>query len=252
MDIVYSSLTLKQDFPWSAITGSPATPDGEFRFEGDGWGLGGFASLRVDLTAHQRLTLTGHLPMTIDYDGEFKAGNLPAPLQSLGFTATSSFTSRIRYPGKVSLGYGIDITEDVTTGIDFEWADNSVHQYIPLDIGNDQPLLGTDKIVLNWHDSVSIGTGMEWRPTEQLALRMGYLFTETSMPDFTFTPAVASNDRHIFSAGVGYKGRRESIDFAYSFVRMEDRDVMSNQQPRFVGEYTFNWHIFTLSYRHAF
>jgi long-chain fatty acid transport protein len=252
VDIVYSSLKLKQDFPWRALTGFPATPDGEFKFDGDGWGIGGFASLRFKPTPRQRLTLTGHLPMTIDYSGKFKAGNLPPPLTALGFTASSKFDSRIKYPGKVSVGYGIDATRNVTIGVDFEWADNSVHRFIGLDIGGNQALLGTDRLVLKWHDAISIGTGMEWRASPRTALRFGYMFTETSMPDKTFTPAVASNDRHIFSAGIGYNEGPHTVDFAYSFVRMADRDVRENQQPRFIGDYRFKWHIFTLSYRHSF
>jgi long-chain fatty acid transport protein len=252
LDIVYSSLELKQDFPWRAVTLSPGTPDGELKFDGNGWGLGGFASIRLDPSPGHRLTLTAHAPMTIDYDGDFKAGNLPPALGALGLSADSSFSSKIKYPGKVSVGYGVDLTNNVTAGIDFEWANNSVHEFIPLNIGNNQALLGTDRIVLNWRDSTSIGAGMEWRKTPHLAFRTGYMYTRTSMPDFTFTPAVASNDRHIFSGGVGYKSNGHSIDFAYSYVRMNDRQVLENQQPRFVGDYRFWWHIFTLSYRHAF
>jgi long-chain fatty acid transport protein len=252
LDIVYSSLELKQDFPWRAVTMVPTTPDGEFKFDGDGWGVGGFVSVRIKPTPRQRVTVTGHLPITIHYDGQFRARDLPAALLPLGFTERSNFASRIKYPGKVAVGYGVDVNDKLTVGVDFEWADNSVHKFIPLGIGNNQPLLGTDRLILKWHDSISVGTGLEWRGIPRTALRAGYMYTETSMPDETFTPAVASNDRHIFSAGVGYKEGAHAVDFAYSFVRMADRHVRENQQPRFIGDYKFSWHIFTLSYRYNF
>ena len=252
LDIVYSSLEIKQDFPWRAVTLVPGTPDGEFKFDGDGWGYGGFASLRIDPTPKQRITITGHLPISIRYDGDFKAGNFPAPLGALGFSERSAFKSRIKYPGKIAVGYGIDVTDKVTLGADFEWADNSVHEIIPLEIANNQPLLGTDRLILKWHDSISIGAGMQWQAMPRTALRFGYMYTETSMPNDTFTPAVASNDRHIVSTGVGYKEGPHTLDFAYSFVRMADRHVSENQQPRFIGDYKFSWHILTLSYRYSF
>jgi long-chain fatty acid transport protein len=252
IDIVYSSLTLNQDFPWVLVTGIPGTPDGQFQFKGHGWGVTGFLGIRFDPTPKQRIVVTGHLPLSIDYDGEFRAGGLPPPLKALGYSDTSSFKSRIKYPGKVSVGYGIDVTDDLKLGVDFEWAQNSVHKDLPLDIGNNQPLLGTDRLILNWRDSYSVGVGAQWYAWPNTPLRAGYMYTSSSMPDETFTPAVASNARHIFSAGFGYKRDKSTFDFAYSYVRMEDRHVQSNQQPAFIGDYKFSWNIFTLSYRYSF
>ena len=46
------------------------------------------------------------------------------------------------------MGYGVDLTNNVTAGIDFEWANNSVHEFIPLNIGNNQALLGAQRLHL--------------------------------------------------------------------------------------------------------
>ena len=90
-------------------------------------------------TPHQRITVTGHLPIKVDYDGQFSATNLPPGIGALGVTQSSTFKSSIKYPSKVSVGYGVDASEKLTLGADFEWAENSVHKFIPLDITNNQP-----------------------------------------------------------------------------------------------------------------
>ena len=248
LDVIYSELDLKQDYPWIAITGVPGTPDGVFNYKGDGWGLGGFAGLSLTLPNNQRLAIALRLPIEIEYDGEFSADAFPAPLAALGFSATSKFESAIEYPGMLSIGYGRAINDRLVVSADFEWAQNSSHKDLPLSIDNNQPLLGTDRLILKWEDAASVGFGAHWKLQEGVTLRTSYFFTETSMPDFTFTPAVASNDRHIFSVGAGFALGRHVVDFSYSYVRMEDRNVATNQQPRYIGKYTFDWQIFTFSY----
>ena len=87
---------------------------------------------------------------------------------------------------------------------------------------------------------------------DQLTLRTGYLFSETPMIDRTFTPAVPANDRHIFSLGAGYELERGKIDFAYSYLHMEDRAITTNLNPAVNGNYEFGWNIFSISYIRKF
>ena len=248
LDIIYSEIDLKQDYPWVSVTGIPGTPDGVFNYNGDGWGFGAFAGFSLSFPNGHRLAAALRLPVEIEYDGEFSATQFPTPLASVGFSPTSEFGSEIEYPGLVSIGYAHKINDRLTISGDLEWAQNSVHESLPLSIGNNQPLLGTDRLILNWDDAMSIGVAAQRRLRDGLTLRTSYLYTETSMPDFTFTPAVASNDRHLFSVGAGYTSGAHVFDFSYSYVRMEDRNVAANQQPRYVGQYTFDWQVFTFSY----
>ena len=45
----------------------------------------------------------------------------------------------------------------------------------------------------------------------------GYIFNQNSVPDEHYTPLVADLDRHVFSLGVGRKGKQFSFDLAYQF-----------------------------------
>ena len=45
----------------------------------------------------------------------------------------------------------------------------------------------------------------------------GYVFNENSVPDDYYSPLAADLDRHFFSVGAGYRGKRFDFDLAYQF-----------------------------------
>lgn len=245
-ELLYSHLELKQAIPWSVHLGSPRLADGLADFDADGIGFGAYTGVNIEITDKQRLSLVARTPLRVDHDGSFSVSNTPS---SSSFSDNTDFDSAIQYPGSIGIGYGIDLTNSLTLGFDFEWIQNSTHDFLPLDIGSNQALLGQSGIELDWKDSVSFGTGAEWQINEHWALRTGYLFSESPMPSRTFLPSVPANDRHMISAGVGYRSGNHSIDLAYTVALYPERRVSGNvHSPAFDGNYDFNWHVTTLSY----
>ncbi|MEM7696787.1 MAG: outer membrane protein transport protein [Verrucomicrobiota bacterium] len=251
LDIYRSNLELDQAFPWSVATGFPF-PDGNMHFKGTGWGLGAYVGFNFTVADIHRFAIVGRLPVTVDYDGDFEVTSVPAAVAGV-FTPTSVFQSEIEHPGSIGVGYGIDLTERLTFGIDFEWIQNSTHDDLPLNIGSNQALLGgQNALLLNWEDSISIGAGLEYQFTEALTLRGGYLYSDSPMNSQNYTPAVPADDRHIISAGVGYTQGVHTVDFAYSLLTMDSSDIAGNVQPAFNGNYDYDWHILTISYTRKF
>jgi long-chain fatty acid transport protein len=250
LDIIYSELTLKERAPWGMLV--PGTPEGAIKMQGDGWGLGAYVGMNWKLAEHQRLAIIGRLPVKVQYDGDTSTENMPSALGALGLTKTSSFASDMTFPGSIAVGYGIDLTNRWTVGFDFQWSNNSTHDDIPLAIGNNQPLLPHDRAILNWKDSIDLGTGISYAVNDQWTLRAGYLFSENSIPALNYTPAVAANDRHVFSAGVGWRGETRGVDLAYAFVFNPERVISGDVQPAFDGSYKHQWHVFSLSFTQRF
>jgi len=158
LDIYRSKLRLEQRFPWAVVTGLPLR-DGDFVFDGTGWGLGAYAGMRVEWGGRHHFGLVGRLPVTVDYEGDSTISNVPVPGLAANRTA---FASQVEHPGSIGAGYGFDFSERPSDGIDFEWIQNSTHDDIPLAIGPNQPLLGGRSAVpLGWDDSISISVGGE-------------------------------------------------------------------------------------------
>ncbi len=249
LDIFRSKLQLEQKFPWFLVAGGPV-PDGDMNFEGTGWGLGAYFGVNYDLSDRHHLALVGRLPVSVDYDGKFEISNIPAPGVALPRT---DFDSEIQHPGSVGVGYAFDATDKLTIGVDFEWIGNSSHDDIPLTIGANQPLLaGKMAAPLNWDDSYSIGTAIEYQATESLVFRAGYQYSESPMNQQFYTPSVPANDRHILSIGAGYTWGLNTLDLAYSCILMNDSNIQGNIDPAINGHYDYSWNILTLSYSRQF
>jgi long-chain fatty acid transport protein len=248
LDIMYSSLRLRQFYPWSALTPGLPINDGIASYDAEGWGIGAFAGITWEITPHQRLTLIGRLPVEIDYEGDFRISKVPRFLEGSGLGERSEFKSNIKFPATVAAGYGIDLTDRLTAGVDFLWAQNSTHDGVPLDIGPNQALLGgSTGLTLNWQDSITVGAGVQYA-LDSWTLRAGYMYSENSIPDATYTPSVPSNDRHLFSAGIGYRTDRHSFNVGYSYSYFPERTVSGNVQPAFDGTYKIGWHVLSASY----
>ena len=66
-------------------------------------------------------------------------------------------------------------------------------------------------VVQNWRDSFNAMIGMEYKflklerlPEWEMALRAGYTYQQTQMPDQTFNPGIPSANTHIPSFGMGF------------------------------------------------
>ncbi|MDF1824637.1 MAG: outer membrane protein transport protein [Verrucomicrobiales bacterium] len=249
LDIFKSSLRIQQKFPWALVAGAPV-PDGNMEFDGDGWGVGGYAAINFDLNDRHHFALTGRLPVSVDYEGDFSITNIPAP--GVGLPGTP-FDSEIEYPGSIGAGYAFDVSEKLSVGIDFEWTNNSSHDDLPLNIGANQALLGgNDAVIFDWEDSITFGIGAEYEWTESLTLRGGYQYADSPMSSTTWNPSIPADDRHILSVGAGYEWGLHSIDLAYSKILMGTTSVSGNLKPAFNGNYTSDWDIITLSYTRRF
>jgi len=250
LDIMRSQLELTQRYPWAA-TGIPGAPPGIQEFEATGWGVTPVAAVNWEFLEGQRISLVARLPMDVDLEGDYHITNIPAPLTPL-FAPGSDFESNLEYPGSVALGYGIELTEALRLGIDFQWIQNSTHGELPLNIGANQALLPADRVILDWDDSWTLGFGTSYDLTENFVFRAGYQYADSPMSDRTYTPAVPANDRHLISLGLGWHNERQSLDFAYLLGLYADRSISDNQVPAYNGDWEFLWHQFTMSYTFRF
>lgn len=256
LDIMYADLTMKQFYNWSAIPGLGGSPEGDIQMHGTGWGLGAYAGVNWTIAKRHRFALVGRLPVKVSFRGDFKASNMPAAAQGApyNFSPSSTFNSDMTFPGSISAGYGFDVTDRFTIGFDFKWAQNSSHDDLPLLIGNNQGLLGpgVTSSPFGWRNSIDVGTGMTYRLNENWVVRGGYLWSENSQPASTYSPVVCTNDRSVFSLGVGWKGKTRGVDATYAYVYNPTRVIGSASQAIFNGNYNHQWQVFSVSFTQRF
>jgi long-chain fatty acid transport protein len=133
----------------------------------------------------------------------------------------------------------------------------------------------------DWKNSIVlyVGTEYKWLKMDHLrdwevALRAGYWFSETPIPDRNYNPAVPDANNHTVSIGVGLLCRRNGrflgvlkcgdfgvgvvrtkaigLDLAYQAVLYESRTITGNRNPTVDGTYETTLHSGSISLRFEF
>jgi len=250
LDVMWSELTLKQNYPWAAVTSNPSDPDGAIRAQADGVGVGANFGLTWQFTKKQRLALTCRTPVNVDYSGHFNANNVPAALG--GGAMRDEFKTSIKFPTIVAAGYGIELTDKIRLETDVEWLQFSNFKSLPLKSAAAQSLGIPAGIAQNWRDTFTVGLSGDWKFAPAWVLRAGYQFYQTPVPDSTFSPTIPDADQNVFTLGLGFHHKRYSVEAAYGLDFYNDRNIRNNQNPAFNGKYNFTVHLFSFSYRYSF
>jgi long-chain fatty acid transport protein len=237
LDVMWSDLEIRQFV-------SPYLPGVEAHADGDGVGIGGNLGITWKITDRQRLALAYRSTMTVDYSGT-------ARLENFSGTPSTSFGSQIKYPNIVSVGYGIDLTDKVRLESDVEWLQFSMFKNLGITTGNTPLGPLTQNVPENWHDTFTVGIGGDWKFADHWVLRGGYQFFESPVPDSTFSPTIPDANQNVFTIGIGWKGKNNSLEASYGLDFYDERNITTPLNP-IKGKYTFNVHLFSLAYNHAF
>ncbi|MDB6006336.1 MAG: hypothetical protein JWR15_3323, partial [Prosthecobacter sp.] len=118
---------------------------------------------------------------------------------------------------------------------------------------NNQPLLGGATCsVFGWSNSIDLVTGMSYKLNENWVLRGGYLYSENSQPASTYSPVVCTNDRSVFSLGVGWRGKTRGMDVTYAYVYNPTRVISGTPGGVFDGGYKHEWQVLSVSFTQRF
>ncbi len=239
VDIYWSDLTLKNADP---IGG------GTVKLEGDGFGVGAHAGVTLQVTESQSLAATYSLPFSIEYEGDTTLGPLPG-------IPSSDFDTEIDFPWMVTVGYGIQVTDDITLGADVEWVGFSENSALPMDYGmyNTVPDFAAQRTVpQNWDDIWTFGAAGTWGFMDNCALRGSYKFLESPIPDETLAPTLPDADKHILAVGLGWRNETHRVDVTYAYSIFDDRDVAMMDVPGVMLEYELDSQIFGVNYGCSF
>ncbi len=252
-DVFQSDLKFEQNFPWFQFAGDQAA---KLTFDGSGYGFGANAAVNWKMLEKHWVAVTYRSPVKVEYDGDFDqsympfAGALPPPLNQA--TRHSDFETEIEFPQIVGLGYAFIATDTLRIGSDAEWVGFSSYDELDIDIGNNNALLPSRTIPQDWKDVWTGGLDVDWKCSEALTLRAGYIFIQSPVPDDTLSPTLPDADRHVVSVGLGLKKSGHSLDLAYAYSFFEDRDIENNVNPDYNGTYELNSQLMGVTYGYQF
>lgn len=219
---------------------------------------------RLNLGVVYRSEFTMHLDGALLVDGEKKA----------------DAETRFPFPDVLSVGLAYwpirDHDNEWKVEVDLDYIDWSDFDKIDVKFSNAPP--GTPPSISDpqeWENSVVVIVGSEYKwlnltslPHWDVAVRAGYVRSDTPVPDKGFTAAIPDNDYNAFSVGAGFTcresgrffgfipcdgiGKAIGVDLAYQAIIHETRTVTGNLNPTVNGTYETEVHVGALNVRLAF
>jgi long-chain fatty acid transport protein len=221
---------------------SPA-PGDQFKFEGDDTSFGYNLGVMWHLNEHHVFGLNYQSRSTSHFKGDVS-------LSPLGLSGPASVD--LPFPDVITLGY----SWRPTPGWNLEFAiDRTNWDLVNTPVLN-STLLPPQNIPFEWEASYYYLFGVTRYLADGWRVSAGYCYSENSVPDATFNPAVPDMNRHLASLGVGRTFGALSCFLTYQHGFKATRTVqgvppnLAGQTPN--GTYESTLDAVSLSFRYAF
>lgn len=239
---------------------------GDFHLKGDDDGWGYNVGLLVRPSERHSIGISYRSKIELTYGGLASLDNLNiiaiGGYNFPGSTYSTDVEAKLVLPRSLAAGYAFKPDDKWTIELDVEWTGwSSVEEdFVRYPNETDPSRL----IILNdsnpspkdWNDSLGYGLGVEYKATDWLELRGGYLFYQTPIPSVSFETALPDADRHAVTFGLGCKLREDlTLDIAYLGVLAVDRDVTNDVASAYTdldGKYESYTNIFSVSFTYRY
>lgn len=203
--------------------------------DGDAWGYN--IGLMLKPSPSLRIGASYRSPFTLDIkDGDVTLSNIHpgvAPAFA-GLTATKA-KATISMPATFALGAAYAMGR-LTVEADADWTFWHSYRSLPIDFRDNRPgVLPDVDQPKNWNDVVALRLGAEFRPTDPLALRAGFVYDPSPVPADTMGPELPDAHRFNYMVGAGYKFANWTVDGAFMYVDKFDRTVNNQNNATLTG-----------------
>ena len=156
--------------------------------------------------------------------GTFAGVVKPAGSDNTSTSFTTKATTTLRMPATAALG--IAYTRDrLTVETDLDITFWHSWKRLDIDIQQQGALLADINSARNWKDVTAFRIGAEYRVTDPLALRAGFVYDPTPVPAETMDAFLPDATRLNYTVGAGYKYKNWTFDGSYLYVDKRDRTV---------------------------
>lgn len=239
--VMYAQANVTMD---KSVYFTPRNVYGNSSLQADGGGYGFNLGIQFQPLQGVRLGINYRSNVLLDFkDGtatfRFPSTNDAVIDQEIAgyFPATTGASSSIKLPYVFGVGLSYVFTENLRAEADYVLT--AWNSYDKLTIDFDQPVAGEtqSEVKRNYEDSYSLRFGLEYQVQPDLEVRAGYAWDRHAVPEAYVEPSLPEGDRHIYSAGIGYRLFGLQLDGFYQIILQEDRKITHSAQ-NFNGTYS--------------
>jgi len=206
--------------------------DGKVTMEGLGTGWGYNFGILFIPDKRWSLGLSYRSRIKVTHKGDIELTHIAPPLQPLfgGSRFKTDMETPATFPEMMSVGIAFRPDEKLTISAEFEYGGWSTFEDAEIKLENQVPEAGfaDSSTPLNWKDAWIAKIGADYKLNDKLAVRGGYAFVKTQVPEHTLEASSPESDNHNISVGLGYKTKQITLDVFYMADIYEDRKVHNN------------------------
>ena len=197
------------------------------------FGISYFSAIDVEYSGHSHVRIPSFSAATPA--GEFRSAQVKYELDS---------DATIPYPSTLRMGYSFRPTPDWNFEIDAEWTDWDRLNTVAL-----HQSTGALSIPFNYESSWFYEFGVTRQLPWNMSASAGYIYSENSVPNESFSPLVPDSNRHVLSAGLGKQFDRYTWNISYQYAYGPHRTIAQGTSAD--GVYRFESHAvsFSVGYR---
>ena len=207
LDIMYFDMEMRRVLPL-------ATGFQDTTLKGDSFGIGFNLGLHFKPVDYLAVGISYRSQVKQDVHGDATF----APASNLN----CDFQGSTILPDMIFTGVMIKPIKPLTLEVGFIWTHWGLFRQMVFNFKNP---LGTLIEQKNWRDAWRLQMGVEYKATDWLDLRAGYVFDGEPIRNGFADYIVPASDRHYFSFGPGFRWRMFTLDLSYTFMFMADNNI---------------------------
>jgi long-chain fatty acid transport protein len=220
---------------------------------GDGWGFGANFGTLYKFNDMFQFGLSGKLPGSIEMKGtarqelfvmdneilkEILLDQTTDPVEeymirqlfgTANLVSEPDAVAELDIPGDVGFGFAVKPTDKLTFVGEVDYTYWSKVDSVVVEMDGFDPIgqpAENSTIMFNYENTMRISLGAEYYPFDPLALRFGYYFDPSPVPDETFTPLIPDlGDKNSYNIGAGLHVGSFELSYNYEYIGFEDRVV---------------------------
>lgn len=194
-------------------------PEGTAELEGDGYGVSGNIGVQARVGATS-LGAVYKSPSRISFDGDARF-QVPAP--AAPFYPNGGMETALKFPQMIILGVANRAIPRVTLEGDVQWSNWNTLNSQDIRFDNKTLVVQDTRVPFDWRDTWTVRIGGQYDLTDAVALRAGYSFDPSAVPDTTLSPAFPEPDKHEVTVGLGIRRGSWTVDLLYGVLITETR-----------------------------
>ncbi|MBC7978367.1 MAG: outer membrane protein transport protein [Myxococcales bacterium] len=195
--------------------------EGEAHLGGDAFGIGGRVGVMYHPEAVPALSVGAMWRSQVNEDFTGKGDFDIADPYRDQLPPDGDISTSVKIPQSVGVGVAYRPLPQLEIEANALWVDWSKFQEIRIRLAD-----GTDSVaVQNYSDKVTLALGVDYKLTKAAAVRAGYIYDPTPIPDTALTAQLPDADRHDLTVGGSYSFGNFDVNLGILWVLPQSRET---------------------------